>query len=1083
MKHFILCVSLALSYLGFSQDVQWASKVVYAHSGLSEKQFSADQVLGEPDVYPLAGIYPTSWISIHPHSRKNIIHVGYEKPQLVSRIIVAETYNPGSIKEVFIIDEQGKEFSAQKMEPKPISEKSRLLYIDIPKTIFKIKEVKLILDSKMVPEYNAIDAIGICAERTDVSFKPKVYPIIDKDVRAIKLDTNINSHSSEIKPLISPDGLTMYFSRSHHAKNIGGVEDPEDIWYSEMDLETWQWGYAKNIGTSLNNNGPNFISAISEDERGNTMLLLGNVYSKDAKHVSGGISITKLNDDGTWTSPEKVIIENYYNDGDVEHYFLGPANKVLIMALERKDSYGGNDLYISIKDDSTGHYKTPVNLGKVINTAGDEADPFMPMDDDMTLYFSTDGRRGYGEKDIYITKRLDDSWTKWSEPQNLGPGINSEFDDYFFSQSPGAEYSYFCRNDTSAKNLDIYSLNIPEYVVGPVVDVSGILSNEETNAAHTGAMVTFTSSEGKNYSTVSTDNGGYHLRLPYGFKYNYKIKTDDGTVKSGTLDLTNVHEYEKRKIDFKFKSNPNVVAYNGLIKDSKTSSPIAGAKVSFFNLSDKEIQNEVISTTEGTFNNKLPYGANYIYTAFFPNGLEVKDTLKIKDVKAPETRNLVIVGDAGGMLEDVNSKNNIHVTGFLRMKSTNAAIENAKVVFKDNATHQVVEIIVSHEEGVYDVYLPRNTKYHYTVYLPQGTMFVGDMDLMKVPATIPRRFDILVGSGTVASDLKTITLNVNGRLVDNVSNKNIPSAKIVFVNMDSGLQLPEVKTSSEGKFLLKLTNDSQYKFVVYLEDGSQVTQTVDLTHATQESVNDLVLRITAPLPLVDKLIPVGSMLTVKGDLLEKPSNAIYPESKLEFKNLSNGRTEKETYSSTKGSYVTQLIAGSKYEYVVHLSNGGKYCDVMDLTKVTSLEVVKNITIDKSAGSFMKLSQDLSKVKEPAAYVYDAHKAKVLKNVVFGFGETCLRKEFTDFLFELANQLKSEPNTKIFIAGHTDNVGSDVSNLILSKKRALVVRNYLLSLGVPESSLLFYGYGESKPKATNQTPDGRNKNRRVEIIKL
>ena len=72
------------------------------------------------------------------------------------------------------------------------------------------------------------------------------------------------------------------------------------------------------------------------------------------------------------------------------------------------------------------------------------------------------------------------------------------------------------------------------------------------------------------------------------------------------------------------------------------------------------------------------------------------------------------------------------------------------------------------------------------------------------------------------------------------------------------------------------------------------------------------------------------------------------------------------------------------------------------------------------------------------------------------------------------------NWQLEIAGHTDNVGDDNLNLVLSKKRAEALKSYLMSQGIEESRLLTLFYGETKPVATNDTPEGRQKNRRVEM---
>jgi len=205
---------------------------------------------------------------------------------------------------------------------------------------------------------------------------------------------------------------------------MGGVDDDEDIWYSEMD-STGEWKEAVNAGPVLNNEEPNFVSGITPD--GNTVvLLLGNRYEKNGK-MKAGVSISTKEGD-KWTKPYNLDIENDYNYND--SFF---------------------------RDDST--WTEPKNMGDVLNSVGDESSPFLAADD-KTLYFSTNGRGGYGGYDIYVSKRLDDTWTNWSEPQNLGPDINSERDELFFNIPVTGNYAYYTKS-VGEDDADIYRVEMP----------------------------------------------------------------------------------------------------------------------------------------------------------------------------------------------------------------------------------------------------------------------------------------------------------------------------------------------------------------------------------------------------------------------------------------------------------------------------------------------------------------------------------------------------------------------------------------------------------------------------------------------
>jgi outer membrane protein OmpA-like peptidoglycan-associated protein len=104
--------------------------------------------------------------------------------------------------------------------------------------------------------------------------------------------------------------------------------------------------------------------------------------------------------------------------------------------------------------------------------------------------------------------------------------------------------------------------------------------------------------------------------------------------------------------------------------------------------------------------------------------------------------------------------------------------------------------------------------------------------------------------------------------------------------------------------------------------------------------------------------------------------------------------------------------------------------------------------------------------------FDNLEFEVAKDVI-------LAGSFTS-LDELAGVLMKKPTWKLEISGHTDNAGDDESNLILSKKRAEAVKNYLVSKGIVSTRFVINYYGETKPIADNSTTEGRAKNRRVEM---
>lgn len=108
---------------------------------------------------------------------------------------------------------------------------------------------------------------------------------------------------------------------------------------------------------------------------------------------------------------------------------------------------------------------------------------------------------------------------------------------------------------------------------------------------------------------------------------------------------------------------------------------------------------------------------------------------------------------------------------------------------------------------------------------------------------------------------------------------------------------------------------------------------------------------------------------------------------------------------------------------------------------------------------------------------------VLEGVFFDLNKATIRPESEEFLNGVAKTLKENPDTEIEIHGHTDNTGSDEYNMILSQRRADAVKGYLVRQGVNPSRITTMGYGEESPIATNATPEGRQKNRRIEFVRV
>ncbi len=465
MKKNILAVFglLWLSTLVSQETVSWGTQIIDISSEYSPYEYSAIQALYRPNVPPQGGESPNAW---RPKSKdkEEFIMVSFGNPIKAKQVAIAESENPGAVKAVYGYDTDYNEYTLFELTARDLPIESRLLNLFFEETSYEIQAIRVVLDCSINDGYNAIDAIGISASNIPINVLINIATEVNKSIEADKLSTNVNSDYVEHSPIVSPDGKKLYFSRQFHPENIGGVNDAEDIWVSELDEETGEWLPAKNVGAPLNTPGPNFISSISI-VNGKEVLVLGNRYGKKGRMYTGVSQSTREGE--TFSDPVGIDIENEYNYSPNADFFLTDGGNAMLLSAERDDTYGARDLYVSFKQ-SDGTWSEPLNLGEDINTTGEDESPFM-AEDGKTLYFSSDGYKGYGGADVYVSFKLDDSWTKWSEPENLGPGINKSGDDEYFSIPPTGQNLYFTRSE-EGEDSDIFTFKVSDLFVDGLVD-------------------------------------------------------------------------------------------------------------------------------------------------------------------------------------------------------------------------------------------------------------------------------------------------------------------------------------------------------------------------------------------------------------------------------------------------------------------------------------------------------------------------------------------------------------------------------------------------------------------------------------
>jgi outer membrane protein OmpA-like peptidoglycan-associated protein len=138
----------------------------------------------------------------------------------------------------------------------------------------------------------------------------------------------------------------------------------------------------------------------------------------------------------------------------------------------------------------------------------------------------------------------------------------------------------------------------------------------------------------------------------------------------------------------------------------------------------------------------------------------------------------------------------------------------------------------------------------------------------------------------------------------------------------------------------------------------------------------------------------------------------------------------------------------------------------------------NAQLDQAMTQLRSLVVEMTDLKQTARGLVIS-----LSDILFDLGQASLKPGADDNVRKISAVLKQYPDHKISVEGYTDSTGSDVFNQQLSENRALAVRNALVAGGLDSTVISVHGYGKANPVATNATPDGRQQNRRVEIVVL
>jgi outer membrane protein OmpA-like peptidoglycan-associated protein len=336
----------------------------------------------------------------------------------------------------------------------------------------------------------------------------------------------INTTALEYLPSLTVDGNKMVFNR-----RINGDED----FYESIKLNgEWQTATAMpgKINTNLNEGAQN----ISQD--GQVLIFTGCDYPEGLGSCDLYISYKDKN--GVWseaTNMGSVINTEAWETSPT----LSPDKRDLYFASTRAGGLGGSDIWVSHFENNK--WQKPENLGPEINTASNESCPFIHADNS-TLYFNSSGLIGYGQNDLFVSRRKENN--AWQKPENLGYPINTIDDEGSLIVAADGKTAYYASDKGDANNkIDLYFFELRENIKATkTLWVKGKVYDKKTTVGLQAEVELTNIENGNVISKLITDaDGNYLITLPVGKNYAFDV------LKKGYLFYSDNFSLKENKLD------------------------------------------------------------------------------------------------------------------------------------------------------------------------------------------------------------------------------------------------------------------------------------------------------------------------------------------------------------------------------------------------------------------------------------------------------------------------------------------------------------------------------------------------------
>jgi len=288
----------------------------------------------------------------------------------------------------------------------------------------------------------------------------------------VNVGSAINSEWPDYGPVLNEDETILIFTSRRKSGNQNEDVDSDNFPFEDVFISTKENGnWTQAVNIGEVINTPFHDSNLGLSPDAATLFLFG-----EDENGGGDIYISDRQEDGTYDLPRPMLgsINSSYSENSISVSLDG---NTAYFSSDRPGGYGGLDIYVSTKD-NRGVWGRTKNLGPIINTEFDEDGPFIDHDS-KALYFSSVGRKGMGGFDIFRSD-LDEESGEWQEPVNLGYPINTPDNDIYFVATKDGKRGYYASvREDGMGFTDIYEVTVPpgqnsfaDNVINPIKQVN-----------------------------------------------------------------------------------------------------------------------------------------------------------------------------------------------------------------------------------------------------------------------------------------------------------------------------------------------------------------------------------------------------------------------------------------------------------------------------------------------------------------------------------------------------------------------------------------------------------------------------------